>query len=111
MWENSTKGTKVLYGGPPKTPLLALEGDTGWLHPSVSRYVELLRFWNKVLKEDDNIITCRLFDYDYKLCKGNWCYEIKQWFSNITNNMIYDEKMICNIYELQQYIDDKWKEK
>ncbi len=25
--------------------------------------------------------------------------------------MIYDEKIKCNIYELQQYMDDKWKEK
>ncbi len=50
---------------------------------------------------DENIITCRLFDYDYKLCKGNWCSDMKQLFSNINTNIIYDEKMICNIYELQ----------
>ncbi len=71
----------------------------------------MLRFWNRVLKMDDNRITCRIFDYDCKLCKGNWRYDIKQLFSNVNNNTIYDEKMICNIYELQQYIDDKWKEK
>ncbi len=34
---------------------------------------------------------------------------MKQLFSNVNNNMIYDEKLICNIYELRQYIDDKWK--
>ncbi len=61
----------------------------------------MLRFWNKVLKMDENRIACRLFDYDCKLCKGNWCYDMKQLFSNVNNNKIYDEKMICNIYELQ----------
>ncbi len=34
---------------------------------------------------------------------------MKQLFSNVNNNKIDEEKMICNIYELQQYIDDKWK--
>ncbi len=71
----------------------------------------MLRFWNKVLKMDENRIACRLFDYDCKLCKGNWCYDMKQLFSNVNNNKIHDEKMIYNIYELQQHIDDKWKEK
>ncbi len=51
----------------PKTPLLALEGDTEWLHPSVRRHVEMLRFWNRVLKMDENRITRRIFDYNYKL--------------------------------------------
>ncbi len=60
---------------------------------------------------DENIITRRIFDYDYKLCKGNVSYDIKQLFINVNNNMIYYEKMICNIYELQQCIIDKWKEK
>ncbi len=36
---------------------------------------------------------------------------MEQLFSNVNNNKIYDEKMICNIYELQQYIDDNRKEK
>ncbi len=36
---------------------------------------------------------------------------MKQLFGNINNNMIYDKKMICNIYEMQQYMNDKWKEK
>ncbi len=51
----------------PKTPLLVLEGDTGWLHPSVKKQVEMLRFWNRVLKMDENRITHIIFDYDYKL--------------------------------------------
>ncbi len=62
-------------------------------------------FWNRVLKMDENRIVRRIFDYDYKVCKGNWCYDMKQLFNNVNNNMIYDENMICNMYELQQYIE------
>ncbi len=100
-----------MWGSTFTTPLLSLEGDNGCLHHSVRRHVEMIRFWNRVLKMDENRITYRIFDFDYTLCKGNSCYDMKQLFSNVNNNKIYDERMICNIYELQQYIDDKWKEK
>ncbi len=97
MSENSSKGTNLLHGGPPKTPLLVLEGDTGWIHTSVRRCVERLKFWNRVLKMDENRITCRTFDYDYKIYKGNWCYDMEQLFGNINNIKVYDVKMICKI--------------
>ncbi len=60
---------------------------------------------------DENRIIRRIFDYDYKLYEANWCYEMKQLFSNVNDNKISDNKMISNVYELQQYINDKWKEK
>ncbi len=41
-------------------------------------------------------ITRSIFDYDYKLCKRNWCYDMTQLFSKVNNNVIYNEKMICN---------------
>ncbi len=94
----------------PKTPLLALEGDTGWLHPSVRRHVEMLRFWNRVLNMDENRITCRIFDYDYKLCKGNRCYDMKQLFSNVNNNKIYEENRgITSKIEEFIHINDREK--
>ncbi len=72
MLENSRKGIKVFWGVHSKTLLLILEvEDTVLLHPSVSRHVEKLRFWNRILKMVENRITHRIFDYDYKLCKGN----------------------------------------
>ena len=40
-----------------KTPLLALEGDTRWVHPNVRRHIEMLRFWNRVLKMDESRLT------------------------------------------------------
>ncbi len=81
---------RYYMGVHPKTLLLALVGDTGCLNPSVRRHVEMLRFWNWVLKMDENRITHRIFDYDYKLYKANWCYDMKQLFSNVNNNKIYD---------------------
>ena len=62
---------RFYLGVHPKTPLLALEGDTGWVHPNVRRHIEMLRFWNRVLKMDESRLTRKMFEYAYRMCKKN----------------------------------------
>ncbi len=62
----------------PKTPLLALEGGMGWIHPNVRIHTEMLRFWNRVLNMDESRLTRKMFEYDYKRCKKNCCNDTKQ---------------------------------
>ncbi len=69
----------------PKTPLLALEGDTGWIHPNVRRHTKMLRFWNRVLIQykvetfeylNNREMFVHIMKYEWKLlCK----YVIKAW--------------------------------
>ncbi len=47
----------------------------------------MLRSWNRVLKMDKIRITHKIFDYSYKLC-----YDMKQLFSKINDNMTYDDR-------------------
>ncbi len=68
-------------GGPPPNTIISIR----WGH--CVRHVEMIRFWNRVLKMDENRIACRIFDYHNKLCKGNWYYEMKQLFCNVNNNI------------------------
>ncbi len=75
---------RFYLGVHPKTPLLALEGDT-------------LRFWNRVLNMDESRLTVKMFEYDYK----NWCNDMKQFFNIIGKMSIFEEKISCNIRELQ----------
>ncbi len=41
-----------LLGIHSNTPILALEGDTGWLNTEVRRHTEMFRFWNCIIKMD-----------------------------------------------------------
>ncbi len=52
-----------------KTPILASEGDTGWLNTEVKRHTEMFRFWNRIIKMDATRLTKKVFETDYRICK------------------------------------------
>ncbi len=39
------RALRYFLGIHSKTPILALEGDTGWLNTKVRRHTEMVRFW------------------------------------------------------------------
>ncbi len=73
----------------------------------------MLRFWNRILNMDESRLTRKMFEYDYKRCKKNWCNAIKQLFNIIGKMSIFEEKTSCNIRKLQicNHIiwTDEWK--
>ncbi len=95
------RALRYYCGVHPKTPLLALEGDTEWIHPNVRRHTEMLRFWNRVLNMDESRFTRKMFEYDYKRCKKNWCNNRKQLFNIIGKMSIFEEKASSSIRKLQ----------
>ncbi len=66
-----------------KTPLVALEGDTGWSNTQIRRRTEMLRFWNCVIKMDATRLTRKLFEIEYIICKHTRCLEIKEYFEKV----------------------------
>ncbi len=102
---------RFYLGFHPKTPLLALEGDTGWIHPNVRRHTEMLMFWNRVLNMDESRLTRKMFEYDYKMCKKNWCNDMKKLFNILGKMSIVEGKTLCNVRELQICNHNIWKDK
>ncbi len=43
------------------------------------------------------IDTRKMFEYDCKRCKTNWCNDMKQLFNIIGKMSIFEEKTSCNI--------------
>ncbi len=71
----------------------------------------MLRFWNRVLNMDESRLSRKTFEYDYKRCKKNWCYDMKQLFNIIGKMSIFEEKTSRNIRELQICNHNIWKDK
>ncbi len=72
----------------------------------------MLRFWNRVLNMNESRLTRNMFENDYKMCKKNWCNDMKQLFNILSKMSIFEEKPSCNIRELQicnNIWKDKWK--
>ncbi len=63
------KALRYFLGIHSKTPILALEGDTGWLNTEVRRHIEMFRFWNHIIKMDATRLTRKVFETDYRICK------------------------------------------
>ncbi len=74
------RALRYFLGVHQKEPILALEGDMGWITSDVRRQTEMLRLWNKLIHMDDSRLTKKVFLYDYNLCKENWCHEMKLTF-------------------------------
>ncbi len=80
-----------------KAPILALEGDMGWITSDGRRQTEMLRLWNRLIHMDDGRLTEKVFLYDYNLYKENWFHEMKLIFGEMEQLDVFNNKRSCNI--------------
>ena len=91
------RAIRYYLGVHSKAPLLALEGDIGWISCKTRQHINMLRLWNRMINMENNRITKRVFNYDYQLCK-NWSHELKDILYSVGLNQEFDSKTTCNIY-------------
>ena len=60
-----------------------IQGDMGWIPPSVRRQFNCLQLWNRFLNMNENRLTRRIFQWDYSKCRNNWCYDVKRILKSI----------------------------
>ena len=107
------RAIRYYLGVHSKAPLLAIEGDIGWIDTQIRQNVEMLRFWNRVIKMDDARLTRKIFDFDYSNNNSvqNWSSNIRELF-RITNNMtVFVNKSTCDIKEMRDSLISHYSEK
>ena len=73
------RAIRIYLGIHKFAPILALQGDMGWMSTENRQYLSMLRFGNRLLKLPDNCLTKRIFVDDFYLAQsGN-----ENWSSNI----------------------------
>ena len=105
------RALRYYLGVHQKAPLLALEGDTGWVNSTIRRHTEMVRFWNRVLGMDSNRLTRKIFEYDYARAHNhnNWSYELKQIFTKYGHANTFVRKVQCDTKSLRCINEDVWK--
>ncbi len=62
---------------------------------------------------DENRLTKRVFQWDYIICK-NWCFEVKEIFSFIQLQRVYDDMNECSLNKIEcnlsEHRNNQWKE-
>ena len=56
-------------------PILAVQGDLGWIPGTIRRKCEMIRMWNRLLNMSDNRVNKKVFLWS-KLHKSPWVKEI-----------------------------------
>ncbi len=70
LWEGTVNKFRKSHtyshtGVHQKAPILAIEGDMGWIRTKVRQWVAMLRVWNKLIQMPDNCLTKKVFTWDY----------------------------------------------
>ena len=99
-------------------PIPAMYGDTGWLECKYGRYVNMLKYWNRLIKMSDNRLAKKVFLYDYECSVNgnrNWCSEIECILDDIHMLNTFLEKNECCIDEAKKELlinfENEWLEK
>ncbi len=92
------RAIRYFLGVHPKTPLLALAGDFGWINTQIKRQCNMMKYWNRLIEMDNERLTKKIFLYDYHNCdKNNWCSEMKMLFHSVDMNDVFDNMLMCDV--------------
>ena len=93
-----TKAMKYFLGVHHFAANDAVEGDMGW-HPNhITRTLNVLRYWNRLVLMNNNRLTKRIFNYYYELNeKGSWCHYVKTTLMSLDMGNIYDDQLECDL--------------
>ena len=59
------KAMKIFLGVHRFAANAAVEGDMGWCPNYIHRTLNVLRYWNRLIKLNDNRLTKKIFNFDY----------------------------------------------
>ena len=79
-------------------PILGLYGDTGWMPCFFLHKIEILKFWNRLVRLEDNRILKKVFDLDFEAGLPNsWCQNVRYILSEIGMEDAFRQKEPCDI--------------
>ena len=99
------RAMKYYLGVHKYAPNVAVRGDCGWLKTKFVQWINMCRFWNRLMNMDQNKITYKMFMYDYEKCKNNWCSEMKEIFTEMNMLPVYSNQEICNIEDVCKILE------
>ncbi len=64
-----------------------LRGEMGWHSIRLTRWLNMLKYWNRLINLDDNRLTKKIFNWDFSLASNfnyiNWLSEVRAILSSI----------------------------
>ena len=94
-------------------PNAGIYGDMGWIKHSLSRYICMVRLWNRCLNMNVNRLTRKVFIWDLQTNQG-WGKEIKSVFHKLGLINYFNNRIPCNTElvkeKIRSVMEEQWKE-
>ena len=109
------RACRYFLGVNAKTPLSALHGDMGWTRPKYRMYLNILRFYNRLIKMKNDRLTFSIFEYDLQnISNDNWSGDLENILEDINmhENMILGSEVDINVAKEKLLIlsDLEWQD-
>ena len=91
------RAMRYFLGVPSKTPILAMQGDIGWMSSKGRHTLETVRLWNRLVKMNHDRLTWKVFQYDIAHDECGWARDVKFMFENYGFDNHFQEQMVCDV--------------
>ena len=79
----------------------------GWIGSGVRRKVEMLRYWNRLMKMDSERLTKNFFTWDFnKRTTGNWNSDIYKLFLSLDMTDVYYNNLEVDLDGVRKNLHD-----
>ena len=98
------------------TPILAIQGECGWLSSFYRHQLNFIRLWNRLLTMSDDRLTKKIFLWDLEQPNDkNWSHKIKSLLESLDMAVFFRNRIVCNLNtveeKLRQDFVNGWKER
>ena len=109
------KAYRYFLGVHKFTPIPAMQAEMGWLPCKQRKQLNILRFWNRLIKMSNDRITKQIFNIQFRQETPNsWCASVKDILLSIDKEDIYLNKEVCDLYSVEELLyksaEKEWKE-
>jgi len=104
------RAIRYFMGVHKSTPIPAMMGETGWTPIYIKQSINMIRFWNRVIKMDISRVTKRIFMWDFKLQNPSWNNNVWNILNSISCEHIYKQQHVCDILVIQRKLMDTFTE-
>ena len=82
-------------------PTAGVQGEMGWMSLKYRRYLQMIKFWNRLIQMDSSRLTKRIFVWCNMHTRHSWGADIKKIAQNLELSCIYNSRDIFNEQEVK----------
>lgn len=98
------RALRYFYGVPVRTPIPALQGDSGWLLPKFRHYLCVAKLWNRFIGMNPDRLTKQIFWFDVEVTNGSWASSLAEILERCDMHECFDSRSEIDMHHFKNKI-------